>query len=68
MGRIDKGIRCSIVNCNENAIRSISSEKVESSGLKLTDTKRGYLCEHHYKEYKKKSKDTRKVEKWRWST
>ena len=67
MGRIDKGIKCSVVNCNEMAIRSISSEKVESSGLKLTDSKRGYLCEQHYKEYKKKSKDDRRVEKWRWS-
>jgi len=67
MGRIDKGVKCSIINCNETAVRSISIDKVEAAGLKVTETKRGYLCEQHYKEYKKKSKDDRRVEKWRWT-
>ncbi len=67
MGRIDKGIRCSVVNCGELAIRSISLEKVESAGLQLSESKRGYLCKEHYKEYKKNSKDDRRIEKWRRS-
>ena len=68
MGRVEKGIKCSINNCNEIAIRSISIIKVESAGLKINETKRGYLCKQHYKEYKKKSEDNRKVERWRWNT
>lgn len=67
MGRIDKGVKCSVANCNELAIRSISIEKVESAGLKVNESKRGYLCKEHYREYKKKSKDDRRVEKWRWN-
>lgn len=67
MGKIDKGVRCSVVNCSEPAIRSISIEKVESAGLSINQSKHGYLCREHYKEYKKKSKDDRRVEKWRWN-
>lgn len=67
MGRIDKGVKCSVANCNEPAIRSISIEKVESAGLKVNESKRGYLCKEHYRDYKKKSKDDRRVEKWRWN-
>lgn len=65
MGRIDKGVKCCVVNCNEPAIRSISIEKVESAGLRMSESKRGYLCKEHYKEYKKLSKDDRRIEKWR---
>lgn len=65
MGRIDKGVKCSIVNCGEPAIRSISIEKVQAAGLRVNESKRGYLCKEHYKEYKKGSKEDRRVEKWR---
>ena len=68
MGRVDKGVKCSVVNCSEIAVRSISIEKVKFAGLRVNETKRGYLCEQHYKEYKKKSKNDRRIEKWRWST
>jgi hypothetical protein len=67
MGKIEKGVKCSVVNCSEMAVRSISVEKIAAAGLRLSDTKHGYLCELHYKEYKKKSRDDRRVEKWRWS-
>lgn len=67
MGRVDKGIKCIVVNCSEVAIRSISIEKVESAGLKVNEARRGYLCKQHYREYKKKNKEDRRVEKWRWS-
>jgi len=67
MGKIDKGVKCIIVNCSEVAVRSISIDKVKSAGLKVLETRRGYLCERHYKEYKKKSKEDRRIEKWRWN-
>jgi len=67
MGRIDKGIKCSVIGCEATAIRSISMEKVESSGLKVEGDKKAYLCEEHYKEFRKKSKISRQVEKWRWT-
>lgn len=65
MGKISKGTKCSIIDCNEFAIRSISSRKVKSVGLNIPESRRTYLCEKHYKEYKKGGKRERRFEKWR---
>lgn len=67
MGKIDKGVKCSVVPCGRDAVRSISAKDVEAAGLKVDSSKRAYLCEEHYKEFKKKNKGARQVEKWRWS-
>ncbi len=66
MGRIAKGTKCSVVDCCEPAVRSISTEKAESAGLKVVEERRAYLCRGHYKELKRKSRDERRVERWRW--
>jgi hypothetical protein len=43
-------------------------DKVRSAGLKVAvGEKRAYLCKDHYKEYKKKTKKDKKLEKWRFS-
>jgi len=68
LGRIDKGVKCSISGCSSEAVRSISAEKVRSAGLKIgSSEKRAYLCKQHYKEYKKKTKKDKQIEKWRYS-
>jgi hypothetical protein len=42
-------------------------EKVRSAGLNVgSGQKRAYLCKEHYKEYKKKTKKDKMVEKWRY--
>lgn len=64
MGRIDKGAKCSV--CGMEAVRSISSDKVKAAGLKVGDDKRAYLCKEHYKEYKKKTKKDKTLDKWRY--
>jgi uncharacterized protein YlaI len=64
LGRIDKGAKCSV--CGMEAIRSISSDKVKAAGLKVGDDKRAYLCKEHYKEYKKKTKKDKTLDKWRY--
>ena len=65
MGRVDKGVKCSV--CGKEAVRSLSMEKVRSAGLNVgSDQKRAYLCKEHYKEYKKKTKKDKMVEKWRY--
>jgi hypothetical protein len=48
------------------AIRSIASDKVKAAGLKVGDDKRAYLCKEHYKEYKKKTKKDKTLDKWRY--
>jgi hypothetical protein len=66
MGKVEKGIKCNVVGCNETAVRSISSDKVGKAGLDIGKANRGYLCKKHYKEMKKKSKKDRMIDKWRY--
>ncbi len=64
LGRIDKGVKCSI--CGKEAIRSISADKVKAAGFSMGSDKRAYLCRDHYKEYKKKTKKDKTLDKWRY--
>jgi len=66
LGRVSKGVKCSVAGCGKEAIRSLSSEKVNAAGLKVGETRRAYLCKDHYKEYKKATKKERKLEQWRY--
>jgi hypothetical protein len=68
LGRIDKGVKCSVSGCSRDAVRSISTGRVRSAGLKVdSDERRAYLCREHYKEFKKKTKKDKTIEKWRYS-
>jgi hypothetical protein len=64
VGRIEKGVKCSV--CGKEAVRSISADKVKAAGLSAGGEKRAYLCKEHYKEYKKKTKKDKTLEKWRY--
>jgi hypothetical protein len=67
LGRIDKGVKCSVSGCNKDAARSISAQKAKSAGLNVgSGQKRAYLCREHYKEFKKKTKKDKTLEKWRY--
>jgi thymidine kinase len=68
LGRVDKGVKCSVSGCGKEAMRSLSLEKVKSAGLNVgSSERRAYLCKEHYKEYKKKTKKDKQIEKWRYS-
>jgi len=67
LGRIDKGVKCSVSGCSIEAIRSLSAEKVRSAGLNISSSeRRAYLCKEHYREFKKKTKKEKQLEKWRY--
>ncbi|MCK4424340.1 hypothetical protein KAU93_01550 [Candidatus Bathyarchaeota archaeon] len=67
MGRVSKGVKCSVSGCSREAVRSLSAETVRSAGLNVSsDERRTYLCKEHYKEYKKKTKKEKMVERWRY--
>ena len=66
MGRVAKGIKCSVVGCDKEAVRSLSNEKVSAAGLKVGTARRAYLCKDHYKEFKKGTKKEKMLEKWRY--
>lgn len=66
MGRVEKGAKCSVSGCGSEAVRSISAEKVKSVGLRVGNERRAYLCKEHYKEYKKKTKKDKQLERMRY--
>ncbi|MCD6208628.1 MAG: hypothetical protein J7J67_00350 [Thermoproteales archaeon] len=69
MGRVGKGVKCSVKGCENRAVRSISVVEFEKAWKELEieqTASRVYLCERHYKEYKKRARKLRKIEKWRW--
>jgi len=69
VGRIDKGVKCSVSGCSSEAIRSLSTGKAKSAGLKVgSSEKRVYACKEHYKEFKKKTKKDKTIDKWRYGT
>jgi hypothetical protein len=63
LGRIDKGEKCSV--CGGEALRSISADKVKAAGMKAGNDNRAFLCKEHYKEFKKKTKKDKTLDKWR---
>lgn len=65
VGRVSKGVKCSVTGCSNDAIRSLQTDKVKNAGLKVSESRRTYLCKEHYKEFKKETKKDRALEKWR---
>jgi len=66
VGKIPKGQKCTVVGCDAPAVRSLPAEKVAGAGLRLGGGRRAYLCEKHYKEYKRRTRKERRLEKWRF--
>lgn len=67
MGKVDKGVNCSVEGCQNKAVRSIAFKKASEAGLRLgRESRRVYLCEDHYKEFKKARRNTDKIERMRW--
>ncbi|MCD6342141.1 MAG: hypothetical protein J7L83_04775 [Thaumarchaeota archaeon] len=67
MGKISKGAKCSVVGCEEPAVRSIARQRIPSSLKVKSEGRRAYLCEKHYKEFKKLTREERRVERWRYA-
>ncbi|NHV45963.1 MAG: hypothetical protein HA493_04960 [Candidatus Verstraetearchaeota archaeon] len=65
---MEKERKCSIKNCEDNAIRSISplySKILIKAGFSLNESDRLYLCKEHYKELKKLKRKEDRLERWR---
>jgi hypothetical protein len=56
-----------VSGCGREAVRSISAEKARAAGLNVgSGEKRAYICKEHYKEFKKKTKKDKTLDKWRY--
>ena len=70
MGIIAKGAKCNVNGCDKDGVRSLTTSKVEGTGLSvfsvLSSSKKTVLCKEHYKEWKKATKQDRDVERARY--
>ena len=66
MGKVAKGVGCSVAGCSSKAEVSISADKVGRYLNVGREAKRAYLCKAHYKEYKRLSKKERELERARY--
>lgn len=59
---------CDIVGCDKTAERAVSGKKVDKAGLRLSSNpdKNAHLCKDHYREFKKKTKKDRVIERLDW--
>ena len=66
MGRVEKGVKCNVSGCSREAVRSLSVDKVKAVLNVSSKEKRAYICKEHYKEFKKKTKKDKTIDKWRY--
>jgi hypothetical protein len=72
LGKVKQGVECSVEGCSNKAVRSFSARKGREAmlavGARIKDerSRRIYLCQKHYKAYKKQTKQDKKVDKWRY--
>ena len=64
----DKKRSCDVAGCDREAARSVSGKKVEKAGISVSSdpSKNAHLCKDHYRDYKKKSKKDRQLERLDW--
>ena len=65
---VDRKKACDISGCGKEASRSISGRKVEKAGMSLASepSKNAHLCKDHYKEFKKKTRKDRELQRLDW--
>lgn len=66
MGKVSKGVKCSVMGCDEKAVKSVSAQKIPSEMKVEAQGRRAYLCEKHWKEFKKLTRKERKIERMRY--
>lgn len=60
---------CDVSECKNPVKRSLSRKKVSDALPELkfkNESRRAHLCKEHYKEYKKKTKKERELERLGW--
>jgi hypothetical protein len=58
---------CEVKGCSNKAERSVSVKKLSKAGLNIEGNRgNAHLCKDHYKEYKKATKEERKLERMGW--
>ncbi len=60
--------QCDVVGCSADGERSVPAKKLEKAGLQTSKepSKNAHVCREHYKEFKKKTKQERSLERLGW--
>ncbi len=69
MAREETPESCAVEGCGQPAARSLSANKVKQvlPDLKLGDVgRRAHLCRTHYREFRKKTKEERELDRAAW--
>ena len=66
MGKVSKGVKCSVAGCEEKAVKSVSVQRIPSSMKVEAAGRRAYLCEVHWKQFKKLTREERRIERMRY--
>jgi hypothetical protein len=67
MGKVEKGVLCSVTGCKNPSERSVGRDTLKGSGLAAGgEGKRVYLCREHSKVWKKATKKDRDMQRARW--
>lgn len=64
----EKDQRCDVKDCSASAERSVSGKNAGKAGLTLEsdDLRKARLCREHYKQFRKKTKKDRELERLGW--
>ena len=66
--KMQMSANCDISGCKETAERSVAVKRIEAAGMKVSDVEgsNAHLCKKHYREFKKKSKTDRELDRLSW--
>ncbi len=62
----EKTKKCDVIGCDEDAVKSVSRKKAEAIFKLGGKGNKVHLCKAHYKEFKKKTKKERQLERVGW--
>ncbi|BAB59690.1 TVG0538221 [Thermoplasma volcanium GSS1] len=57
---------CDVVECSNERFKTVPAELAKKVFSLKTDKTKVHLCKEHYKEYKKKTKEERDVDRADW--
>lgn len=59
---------CDVTDCSKEASRSVSGKKIEKAGIAISSdpSRNAHLCKDHYREFKKKTKKDRELQRLDW--
>jgi hypothetical protein len=64
----DEESECDVIGCTNPALRSVAGKKFSKavSDVRIPNSRRVHVCKDHYRRFRKKTKEDRKLERLDW--